>query len=161
MGKKCSIKNGQLFPCHMALKEHGNNVVEIMYFFKFGDLGNFCKWCGAPLKEDKSKEIALSVLKELNEQRKLYIPRSTGFRESDKNNLKHITARIRDGYTHDELIGVVVHKCRQWGRDAKMREYLRPSTLFSAKFSQYLTESKVAKPVKRTGVDTFLEGLME
>jgi uncharacterized phage protein (TIGR02220 family) len=36
---------------------------------------------------------------------------------------------------------VISHKHETWGVDEKMKEYNRPSTLFSSKFMRYLDEA--------------------
>lgn len=49
--------------------------------------------------------------------------------------------RIFDnGRTVDDVRAVVRLKLREWGRDPKMRRYVRPSTLFGPKFEEYLAE---------------------
>ena len=51
------------------------------------------------------------------------------FRPVDAN-LKFIVARLESGITPDELRQVIAAKCRAWKTDPRMREYLRPKTLF-------------------------------
>ena len=52
--------------------------------------------------------------------------------------LKPILARLKE-YTFDECRGVIVRRWVVWKDDLKMREYLRPDTLFNAtKFAQYV-----------------------
>lgn len=54
-------------------------------------------------------------------------------------NTKLIAARMREGATVEQLKAVVDAKVREWAHDPKMREYLRPATLFNAeKFGQYV-----------------------
>lgn len=54
-----------------------------------------------------------------------------------------IVARLKQGYTREELREVVHAKAEQWLHDDRMAEYLRPMTLFSKeKFEQYLGELK-------------------
>lgn len=54
-----------------------------------------------------------------------------------------IIARLKQGYTREELREVVYAKCAQWLNDDRMAEYLRPATLFGKeKFEQYLGELK-------------------
>lgn len=49
--------------------------------------------------------------------------------------------RIFDnGRTVDDVRAVVRLKLREWGREPKMRRYVRPSTLFGPKFEEYLAE---------------------
>lgn len=57
---------------------------------------------------------------------------------------KHISARIREGYSLTDFVAVIDAKVKQWGNDAKMSEYLRPETLFSNKFDGYL--AGIVKP---------------
>ena len=49
---------------------------------------------------------------------------------------------LRQGYTVAQCIQVIEAKARQWLQDDKMRQYLRPSTLFRlSKFETYLDEA--------------------
>lgn len=49
--------------------------------------------------------------------------------------------RIWDnGRTVDDVRAVARAKLRDWGRDPKMRKFVRPSTLFGPKFEEYLAE---------------------
>ena len=51
-----------------------------------------------------------------------------------------MTDLIGVGYTEADLRAVVDKKCAEWISDPKMRGYLRPSTLFGPKFSEYLSQ---------------------
>ena len=62
-------------------------------------------------------------------------------------------ARRGEGYgTPDfrDVIGfirdVIGFKAQQWGGDPKMRQYLRPDTLFGTKFESYLQAARAAAP---------------
>lgn len=56
-------------------------------------------------------------------------------------NLKLIVARLKEGASVQDCRAVIAKKCREWGSDEKMAEYLRPATLFNAlKFGQYRGE---------------------
>lgn len=56
-------------------------------------------------------------------------------------NVGIIVARLRQGFTPEQIRAVVGMKVRKWGTDQDMREYLRPETLFGAKkFSGYVGE---------------------
>lgn len=62
-------------------------------------------------------------------------------------NLKLINARLKEGHTHNEVIMVIDRKCSEWMNDDKMKQYLRPSTLFNAeKFNAYVGELGVETP---------------
>lgn len=51
-----------------------------------------------------------------------------------------ITAQLKDGYSHGELLEVVEYKFKEWGDSPTMAKYVRPETLFGGKFSAYLEE---------------------
>lgn len=49
--------------------------------------------------------------------------------------------RHNNKLTIDHFKSVIVHKKETWGTDEKMKEYNRPSTLFSGKFLKYLDDA--------------------
>lgn len=53
---------------------------------------------------------------------------------------KPIRARLREGYSVEQLKAVIDIKSAQWKNDVSMKKYLRPVTLFSDKFESYLIE---------------------
>lgn len=56
-------------------------------------------------------------------------------------NVDPIVARLKEGFEPVIVRQVIARKCRQWGGDEKMDEYLRPKTLFSAtNFANYAGE---------------------
>lgn len=58
-----------------------------------------------------------------------------------KANVDLIAARLKEGATVDDCMAVIAKKFREWWPDDKMRDYLRPATLFNAqKFAQYRGE---------------------
>jgi len=91
----------------------------------------------------KEKEFA-SLISEVVS----YLNQKSGkrFRLNNKSAVKHITARLNEGYTIDDLKHVIDVKCQDWkgrktidGRDLSI--YLRPETLFgTAKFESYLNQ---------------------
>ena len=66
----------------------------------------------------------------------------SSFRASTKSTQKLIHAREKDGYTWEDVEAVIRHQCGLWGKDEKMRKYLRPETLFGSKFESYLSDAK-------------------
>jgi uncharacterized phage protein (TIGR02220 family) len=76
-----------------------------------------------------------------------YLNKVTGkkFKNNTKSTVEHISARINEGYSIDDFKSVIDFKNIQWGKDAKMSEYLRPQTLFSANFESYLQAADSAK----------------
>ncbi len=61
---------------------------------------------------------------------------------------KPIRARLKEGYTVEQLKAVIDIKSSQWKNDSKMKQYLRPVTLFSDKFESYLIEGGERKKSK-------------
>lgn len=73
-----------------------------------------------------------------------------------KSNSKATTAKINtlatQGFTVDDMKMVIEYKHQKWGKDPKMREYLRPETLFGSKFESYLNAAIAAQktPIEAT-----------
>ena len=55
--------------------------------------------------------------------------------------MKHIRARLREGFKYPDFERVIDAKYREWNGSPKMAKYLRPETLFGTKFDSYLNES--------------------
>ncbi len=58
--------------------------------------------------------------------------------EVDEATTKRVQTLIDSGYTQDQMRTVIDKKCADWLNDDRMRTYLRPSTLFGDKFTEYL-----------------------
>jgi uncharacterized phage protein (TIGR02220 family) len=56
-------------------------------------------------------------------------------------NTKHIKARLHEGYQLEDFEKVIKTKKKSWGENPDMKKYLRPETLFGAKFDSYLQET--------------------
>ncbi|MBQ8824927.1 MAG: conserved phage C-terminal domain-containing protein [Ruminococcus sp.] len=65
----------------------------------------------------------------------------TNYKSNAKSTQKHINARLSEGYTVDDFKTVIDFKCSEWLNDKKMKQYLRPETLFGTKFESYLNNS--------------------
>lgn len=87
----------------------------------------------------------------------LHLNQSTGSRyQVCKSSLENIRGRLNEGFTSEELMLVVDYSVEKWGRDLKMAEYLRPTTLFlPSKFPGYLQSAgkwrEAGKPVRENG----------
>lgn len=74
----------------------------------------------------------------------------TGFRATGKATRKLIRARWNEGFRLADFLAVHEAKARQWLKDPKMREYLRPVTLYQAsKFESYLNGHAGTHPTHR------------
>lgn len=62
----------------------------------------------------------------------------THYKSSTANTRKLIKARLKEGFTVDEIKLVIDKKCVDWLNNPAMVEYLRPETLFGNKFESYL-----------------------
>lgn len=99
---------------------------------------------GKPKKGRALTDTCKAVVTHLNEQ--------TGSKY--KTNAKYIRdligARLADGYTLEDFITVIDRQVYKWGNDAKMREYLRPQTLFRpANFDSYLNAPATEAEIKK------------
>jgi uncharacterized phage protein (TIGR02220 family) len=98
-------------------------------------------------KKDKYADQTISIIEELN------TVTGRNFRQTDAN-MKYIRARLREGFTSDDFSAVIAFKTSQWAARADMKAYLRPETLFGAKFDAYLQEARqaqAARPVVEEG----------
>ena len=69
-----------------------------------------------------------------------YLNETTGSDyKADKANADRVRSLLGQGYTPVQLRSVIDKKCAEWMTDPKMRPYLRPSTLWGAKFSEYVS----------------------
>ena len=80
-----------------------------------------------------------------------YLNQKTGknFKHTSKVTQRHIRARLAEGFTVSDFKQVIDKKCSDWLRDQKMKEYLRPETLFGTKFESYLNSKTTM--TKQTG----------
>ena len=84
-----------------------------------------------PWNSEEGEKVA-EVVQALNETV------GTHYRPSSKATMRHILARLREGFTVDDCKEVIRKKADEWGGDPKMSKYLRPETLFGSKFESYL-----------------------
>ena len=62
------------------------------------------------------------------------------FRYTTKKTQTLIKTLLKNKYTVEDIKKVIDIKVKQWGKDKKMKIYLRPETLFGSKFEAYLNE---------------------
>ena len=83
-----------------------------------------------PWNEEEGNKVA-EVVKALNETI------GSHYRPTSKATMRHILARLREGFTVDDCREVIRKKSEEWS-GTEMATYLRPETLFGSKFESYL-----------------------
>lgn len=81
-----------------------------------------------PKKPDPTEE----VVNHLNRRA------GTHYKPTTANTRKLVKARLKEGFTVDDMKLVIDKKCADWLNNPKMAEFLRPDTLFGNKFEGYL-----------------------
>ena len=85
--------------------------------------------------KEKSMEIIKATINYLNEKT------GKNYKYNTPNTVKHLQARINEGYNDWDFMDVVDIKCDEWlGTD--MEKYLRPDTLFGSKFENYINQGE-------------------
>ncbi|MBO7732996.1 MAG: conserved phage C-terminal domain-containing protein [Methanobrevibacter sp.] len=90
---------------------------------------------------NNKKEIYKEKNKKMIEATINYLNKKTGksYKPTTPSTVKHLTARINEGYTDWDFMDVIDTKCKDWlGTD--MEKYLRPETLFGSKFENYFNQ---------------------
>lgn len=85
-------------------------------------------------KESKRKDIYVEIISYLNEKA------GTNYKPTVKTTQEHINARLSEGFTLEDFKKVIDNKVFDWASDEKMRQYIRPQTLFCTKFEGYLNQ---------------------
>lgn len=88
-----------------------------------------------PKKPDPTEE----VVNHLNQRA------GTHYKATTANTRKLIKARLKEGFTVDEIKLVIDKKCAEWLNNPAMAEYLRPETLFGNKFEGYLNSQAASR----------------
>ena len=69
----------------------------------------------------------------------------TNYKSNTKNTVKHIKARLNEGYTEQDFFDVIDKKYDEW-YGTEMQQFLVPDTLFGTKFEKYLNQQMAKKP---------------
>lgn len=98
-------------------------------------------------------EIVINIINYLNDRC------NTHYKSTSKDTVKHIKARLNDGFTEDDFYTVIDKKADEW-IGTEQEKFLRPMTLFGTKFESYLNQNIVNnwKHVNKT--PSFEERLM-
>ena len=89
------------------------------------------------INNNLNKELNNNIYKEAID----YLNQKAGtkYKSNSKNTIKHIKARLNDGYTLEDFKNVIDKKCSEW-LNTDMEKYLCPDTLFGSKFEKYLNQ---------------------
>lgn len=87
-----------------------------------------------PLPE-KAASIAAEAVDHLNRRA------GCSFKATSRATVRHVRARVAEGYGIEDFKRVIDTKATQWENDPNMSRYLRPETLFGPKFESYLNET--------------------
>lgn len=108
----------------------------IIKYIEDGGNSLYSYYAGPIPKPTKKKTISADDLKSIIEN----LNQKTGksFKSTSTATKRLIQARINEGFTVDDCHRVIENQCKKWLTDPRMVDYLRPATLFSAKFESYL-----------------------
>ena len=95
-------------------------------------------------KEEETKELVVAIVNDLNETT------NRTFKANSALTVRSIAARINEGFVFEDFKKVIAFKTKEWGNDSKMKEFLRPETLFGNKFESYLQAAAADWPKPRT-----------
>lgn len=121
-------------------------------------------------KNYQSKEVTIESNKDNSQSSPIlykeiidYLNQKTGahYKSSSKANQKLIKARWNEGYTLQDFKTVIDNKAFEWQQSPKMWRYMRPATLFSSKFDDYLNANNLDKSRKKPttgGYEEMLNG---
>lgn len=87
--------------------------------------------------QPKEPDLTEEVIDHLNQRA------GTHYKATTANTRKLIKARLKEGFTVNEIKLVIDKKCADWGNNPAMVEYLRPETLFGNKFESYLNAKAI------------------
>ena len=125
-----------------------------------------------------SKETLLGVVKNFNEGSKETLPNNINnnidikdkdnidiivdylnlkadksFKRSTPDTKKHISARLKEGFTVDDFKTVIDKKVKEW-KGTDFEKFLRPQTLFGTKFESYLNQTS---QIQNKSTNSFME----
>lgn len=81
----------------------------------------------------------------------------THYRATTASTRKLIKARLKEGFTAEDIKQVIDKKCADWLNNPTMMEYLRPETLFGSKFESYLNAK--SRPQTRQNNTTYSQDI--
>lgn len=98
--------------------------------------------------QPKGPDPAEEIVDHLNQRA------GTHYKATTASTRKLIKARLREGFSVDEIKLVIDKKCADWLNNRDMAQYLRPETLFGPKFEAYLNAKVMPQPRANTYANT-------
>lgn len=108
----------------------------------------------ALLPNSDRSSLPLSLLSYLND-------RTGSLYEPTDEICGRISLLLGSGYSEADIRTVIDRKVDEWGDDPKMKAYLRPSTLFGPKFSEYLNAPVSGKAAEKKQAREQVDSLRE
>jgi len=134
----CHLQNSEVTTCHAEVTTchaEGDNLSHDPNTYP----NTYPKSKDLLSKDEIEKGQSETILEYFN------IVTNSKLKASTRSHVQCINARLKDGYTAEELIAVIDHKTSEWGDDVKMAQYLRPSTIFqTGKFDGYLKAARLS-----------------
>jgi uncharacterized phage protein (TIGR02220 family) len=124
-------------------QEHNNNSNNNKYNNKNNNKNNNSS-CASDERTPNNSEAADSKFPNIYKDVIDYLNKKSGsrYKYNTQTIQTFIRARQKEGFTLQDFCDVIDFKCSKWLNDAKMSEFLRPSTLFCAThFQEYLNEA--------------------
>lgn len=134
----------------LGLKENGSYTLKSEVGMSFGsglvDAGKVRLGKGSIGKSNtlssKHDSVYREVIEYLNEKA------DTKFKPTSRKSQTLIKARLNENFAVDDFKKVIDNKVADWNKNADMRKYLRPETLFGTKFESYLNQTKVKSDIE-------------
>ena len=141
-------EKGVYFPAEIVDTKCIQNVSKVDTQVSIGEVSLGKDSLGKVSTEDEAQaEPALDAFTVQSKEVLDYLNEKAGKRyKAVDRNLKHIKARLREGFTVDDCKCVIDKKCAEWSKNERMNQYLRCETLFGGKFESYLNQNGQDKP---------------
>lgn len=103
---------------------------------------------------EDNKAFIKEIVNYLNEKLK------TNYKTTTQNTIKHIKARLNEGYKVNDFKLVIDKMYDEW-YGTEMQKYLRPETLFGTKFESYLNHETFKKQTNQEKLDDLFKKMEE
>lgn len=113
----------------------------------------------APNETSPESQYRKTIIDYLNQKA------GTKYQAGTQSTVRHIKARLNDGFTVEDFMTVIDKKVAEW-KGTEWEKYLRPETLFGTKFESYLNAKTTAQRRGANGVllderkDDDLDGIL-